>query len=307
MESTAINQWINLKEDYLLVWIDAFLKDRQAQNLSRGTIEFYRKKLRGFTTFCEAQAVTQISQITPSLIRDFLLSLEEKKHNSGGIHSYYRSLKSFLRWFENEVEPEDWKNPINKVKPPKLNKEILDPVNIDDVQKMLSTCTNDFLGRRDKAIILFLLDTGVRASELLSISLKEINPIMGDVVIRLGKGGKSRVVYLGVKARKAVRAYLRLRDDNSPFLFVTDDGEHLTYWGLKMMMRRRAILANVKTPQVHAFRRWFALNSLRLGMPLYSLKTLMGHSDLQVLERYLKLVESDVKEAHQKYSPLDNI
>jgi hypothetical protein len=58
-----------LQDDYLLVWVDAFLKDRRARNLTPGTVKFYQEKLQPFTNYCETEAVKQISQITPTLLR----------------------------------------------------------------------------------------------------------------------------------------------------------------------------------------------------------------------------------------------
>ena len=125
---------------------------------------------------------------------------------------------------------------------------------------MINSCGDNLTGKRDKAIMLFLLDKEIRASELISISLEDINLITGDVIIRLGKGRKDRNVYLGSRSRKALRLIPETQIDLSDALWITDEGERLTYWGLKMIMRRRANQAMVKTPQLHAFRRWFALH-----------------------------------------------
>jgi integrase/recombinase XerD len=295
-----------LQDDYLLVWIEAFLIDRKAQNLSRGTLGFYQRKLKNFTDFCESKAVKNIMQITPSLLRDYLLELETKGHNPGGCHAAYRTVKTFLRWWENEVEPKDWSNPIRKVKAPKRSIEPLDPVDIEAVKAMMGVCSHNLTGQRDKAMMLFLLDTGVRASELVSISLEDVNPTTGDVLVRVGKGRKPRTVYLGSKSRKALRAYLKLRRDKCEALWITDEEERLTFWGVKSLMTRRANQAHVKIPQLHAFRRWFALSCLRAGMNVYSLQELMGHADLQVLRRYLNQTNQDLREAHNRASPIDN-
>ena len=309
MNEPATNQGtiVTGMDDYLLLWVDAFLIDRKAQNMSSGSLSFYRKKLKYFTDYCEAQAVKQISQITPTLLREFLLELAYKGHNSGGVHAAYRAVKVFLRWWEYEVEPDNWKNPINKVKPPKVNIELLDPADIEDVYKMVDTCESNFTGKRDKAIMFFLLDTGVRANELLTIDLEDINLYTGDIKIKIGKGKKDRNAYIGTKTKKAIRSYLKDRKDTCARLWVTVDGEPLSYWGLKMIMRRRADRAKVKTPQLHAFRRWFALTCLRAGMNIYSLQELMGHADLQVLKRYLKQTDQDIRDAHHRASPVDNI
>jgi integrase/recombinase XerD len=76
-----------LQVDYLLVWIEAFLIDRKAQNMSKGTLGFYRCKLKNFSDFCEGKAVKNILQITTSLLREYLLEFETKGHNPGGCHS----------------------------------------------------------------------------------------------------------------------------------------------------------------------------------------------------------------------------
>ena len=121
MATTTKNQWTITKfeqETHLLTWIEAFLVDRKAQGLAEGTIYFYQKKLHLFTTFCESKLVTQITEITASDLREYMLHLEKTGHNEGGRHACYRAVKTFLYWWEDEIEPEDWKNPIRKVKPP---------------------------------------------------------------------------------------------------------------------------------------------------------------------------------------------
>jgi len=311
MNSPTIAQGIIQKfalDTYLLTWIEAFLFDRKAQNLAKGTLDFYRRHLNLFITFCDSQVVTQIDQLDPNLIRQYMIWLEEKGHNPGGISAAYRSLRAFLYWWEDEVEPEGWKNPIRKVKAPKVALGPLEPVSIDTVKALCEACPkNTFTGIRDRAIFLSLLDTGARASEFLNMNLDDINPITGEILIREGKGRKPRNVFIGQKSRKALRKYLRLHNDDHLALWVTDDQtERLTYYGLKSMVVRRSRSAGVKTPALHAFRRQFALSCLRSGMNVYHLQNLMGHSDLQVLNRYLKQTTKDVSYAHRQAGPVDN-
>jgi integrase/recombinase XerD len=305
MHQQAISSY--LQGDRLQEWTEAFIMDRKARNLSRRTVEFYTYKLKYFTDFCFSKGVMNVLKISPSLLRDYLLDLETKGHNPGGCHAAYRTVKSFLLWWENEVEPDDWSNPIRKVKAPKVAVEPLDPVNIVDVRAMIEVCPDTLTGHRDRAMMLFLLDTGVRASELVSLDLEDVNLITGDIMVRKGKGRKPRFVYLGSKSRKTLRAYLKLRKDACDALWITDDEERITYWGVKSLMVRRAGQAGVNIPQLHAFRRWFALSCLRTGMNIYSLQELMGHSDLQLLKRYLKLTNQDTREAHRRAGPVDNL
>ena len=295
------------QETNLLIWIEAFLIDRKAQNLSKGTLKFYQNKLKLFADYFESQVITDITQIDPNNLRQFLLYLEETGHNPGGIHAIYRSVKAFLGWYENEVEPENWHNPIKKIKSPKIPLEPLEPVDLQDIYKMIITCNKGtFIGDRDKAILLSLLDTGARSQEFLDINLTDINMITGKILIRQGKGRKPRTVYIGSKSRKAVKKYLKDRRDNHPAFLITNNSERLSYDGLRAVITRRSKLAGIKPPSLHSFRRAFAINMLRAGVDIYSIQALLGHKSLSVLQRYLKITTEDARLAHRLASPVDN-
>ena len=130
----------------------------------------------------------RISQVTSSDIRNFVLWLEVTVHNFCGRHVAYRALKTFFRWYDLEAETENWRNPIAKVKVPRLVEEQLEPVEMENVRLMLITFDTYFHGRRNRAGILFLLDRGLRAGELLSIKLEDVNLITGGVLLRKGEG-----------------------------------------------------------------------------------------------------------------------
>lgn len=288
-------------------WANAFYLAKRVEGLSNLTLIFYRQQLMHFIRYCDAQVITSIDQLTPAILRSFLLAHEERGHNPGGVHGVYRVVKTFLRWYETEAEPEGWQNPISKVKAPRLAELTLEPVKLDVVQALLKTCDRGLLGMRDRAILLALLDTGTRATELLALDIDDVDPITGAALIRRGKGGKPRTVYLGKKARQALRRYLATRQDGNPALWVTKDDDRLSYGGLRGMIVRRAHYAGVAMPALHSFRRAFALNCLRAGMDVYSLQKLMGHSDLQVLRRYLAQTTDDLRVAHGRASPADQL
>lgn len=310
MDSNNNNQWSIQKyslDSYLPTAIDAFLIDRKAQNLSNGTIHFYRFKFKLLLLFCESQQVTQVEQITPNFIRQYLFWLRETGHSEGGVHAGFRTLRAFLRWWGDEVEPENWKNPINKVKAPKLDIQPLEPVALDIVKKLIDSCPNTFEGLRDKAIFYALLDTGARANELLAMNSKDLNMVTGEILIRKGKGGKPRSVFVSKKSKKAIRQYLKVRKDDNSALWVKANGEALSYWGLVDLLDLRSKAAKINRPSLHDFRRAFALNMLRNGVDIYSIQLLMGHADLQVLRRYLKQNTDDLAQAHRRGSPVDKM
>lgn len=181
--------------DTISLWVDGFLLDRRVRGLAPGTLRFYRQKLALFQAYCIDQNVSMVSQISPTLIRQFLLWLSETDHNPGGVHGCFRALRAFLNWWEEETEPE--KNPIKKVKAPKVPEVLLNPVSFDEVNRLIATCGSDFFGVRDKTIFTILLETGIRAGELASIDLSDLNLIIGTIQISHGKGGKIRVVLIG--------------------------------------------------------------------------------------------------------------
>jgi integrase/recombinase XerD len=292
---------------YLAIAAESFLVDRRASGKAAGTVRNYNDHLKHFIAYCDGQAATQIGHLTPDFLRRYLLVLAES-HNPGGVHAYYRSLRAFLRWVEaEEIMPPEWRNPMAKVKPPRVPENVLEPVALEDVARLLDACKGGQHADRDRAIFLLLLDTGVRAMEFCRMTLADVDLGSGAITIPRSKSGKPRTVFIGRKSRRALRAYLRTRRDNSPALFVSAFADRLTYSGLREILRRRSMDAGIEEPTLHQFRRAFALNFLRNGGDVYTLQRLMGHSDLSVLRRYLKLTDQDTQAAHAKYSPADRL
>ena len=293
--------------DYPILEIaKGFRIDRKSRNVSPNTIKFYTVEFNRFLAFCESNNLQMIQEITPSILREYLLHLESTGRNPGGIHAGYRAIKSLLIWYESEMEPKDWHNPIRKVRAPKLSIKVIEPVPMETVKRLVASCDGTReTDTRDRAMILFLLDTGARAFEACGADLNDLDLMNGDLIVRHGKGDKQRMVMIGKKTRQEVRRYLRTRADNNPALWVTNEGERLTYEGLNQVLRRRAQYAGVRKPGLHDFRRAFALNCLRAGMDIFTLQKLMGHADLTVLRRYLAQNTEDLRLAHAKASPVD--
>lgn len=271
-----------------------FLKDKRAQNLSPNSIHWYEEKLKVFESFCKEYKVHEVEDITPVFIREYLLYLKEKGHNEGGVHGYYRALKAFLIFFENEFEPEDFKNPIKKVKAPKVSVEPIEGISLEVFHKLVDLCDKKtFTGVRDKTILLVLLETGVRASELLNMNIEDVDFSDSSILVRMGKGRKPRTVFMGQSVRRQIRKYSRYLPETGA-LFVSSQGNRLAYGGLRQVVRRLCNRAGVPEVGIHDFRRTFALQSLRRGVDLVTLSRLMGHTSLQVLSRYLKQTTGDL-------------
>jgi site-specific recombinase XerD len=294
-----------LQDCYLPILAETFYTAKKAEGLSAGSLKYYREKLTPFLDYCEAQAVTQLQDVTPDLLRRYMLKLAEN-HNPGGIHGIYRTVRAFLRFVEAEEVLPEWRSPTRKVKAPRVEIEPIEGASLEDISALLATCRrSEFTGARDTALLLCLLDTGARVTEFLSVDLGDVDG-SGAILLRHTKGKKPRNVYLSQKTRRALRAYLRLRRDKHPALWATKQGDRLTYDGLRAILTRRSKLAELnETPSPHDFRRAFALNFLRNGGDIFSLARLLGHTSINILKRYLAQTDGDAQIAHLKHSPVD--
>jgi len=293
------------QEQYLPILAETFLTARQAEGVTKGTLKYYREKLNIFLAWCEACAVTQVQDVTPDVLRRFLLAMAER-HNAGGVHGIYRAVRALLRWIELEDVIPGWNSPTRKVKAPKVTLDPIEGASLDDINALLATCDRSLAGSRDTALLLALLDTGARVGEFLSVDLGDVDA--AGVTLKHTKGRRPRIVYLSPRTRRAVRAYVRMRADNNPALWVNIHGERLKPEGLRDMLRRRAKQAGLQeTPSAHDFRRAFALNYLRNGGDIFTLARLLGHTSINVLKRYLAQTDQDTRIAHSKHSPVDRL
>lgn len=301
--------------------ITDFLLDRRTRQFSPKTLSWYAASLEKLRDFCLANGLTHVSDLAPRNLRLFLAHLEDVGHNVGGISNIYRAVRVWLRWYAKEHNLPSLLETLEKVPAPSLSAEPLDPIPLAHVKKMLAACSRaSFPGLRDYCLILVLLDTGIRHQELTDLTLDDLNLSDGSIVIRHGKGGKRRTVFVGVRTLRVLRDYLKARNGpvmnrirvrrghaESNALWLTREGAPLTKHGIRQAIERRATQANIPVPGLHEFRRAFAINSLRNGMDVITLQRLLGHSTLTVINRYLKLLSDDLKAAHGKYGVVDNL
>lgn len=291
--------------------IEEYLEYKQAQRLSPRTLEDYVGVLERFARQIDK---TEIEEIGVKDIRKFLASLSVSKKRVKNIHI---TLSSFWTWAVNEGVC-DIHIP-RLIKPPKPEKRVIVPIDKYEVQKMLHVVDLNFLrgkqsvalsdrqisnARRDQAIIFFLLDTGVRASELCHLRFGDI-ALQGALVH--GKGAKDRIVPLSGKTRECMYEYTSLRQHGTnEFVFLSQYNRPLssdTLGGIIGRVSKRAVLTNIHP---HRFRHTFAINFLRNGGDIFSLQNILGHETLDMVKRYLAIAQIDIQAAHRKASPVVN-
>jgi integrase/recombinase XerD len=300
------------KSNPLDILVQAFLLAKQAQRCTAKTQEHYSYTLGAFTVFLKSQGVQDIKHVTPTHIRSYLVSLQRRGLKDTTQHAHARGVKAWLNWLAAEGDLDE--SPMKRVAMPKLEGRIPPPFTREDIGKLLAVCnTKTVLGGRNAAIVLTLLDTGLRAAEFCSLRIGDVNMRTG-VTLVMGKGQKQRQVRIGNKARGAILRMLAYRSDARPgeplwmaYSLQTRERGALSVHGLQSAIIRLGRAAGVRPCGPHRFRRTFALWCLRDGMDLEHLRKLMGHSTLAVLQRYLALTGEDIERAHAAHSPADNM
>jgi integrase/recombinase XerD len=288
--------------------IEAFLFDRKSKDRTKRTILLYKNEIGYFTSWLSANNLTDdIEKITPDILRRWFLEIGTHR-NKGGIHSNYRILRALFNFYNSEFEPEKWKSPFSKVKIESNHIEPLPEISLLDIQKLLDCCEGKFK-LRNEAILKCLLDTGARANEFLDLNINDVNLITGEVRILHGKNDKFRISWLGEQARKSLRRYLKTRENlypNSP-LWLNQNGDRLKFFGLRQILHRLEIKAGVEFKSPHSFRRAFGITLYRSGIDIYTISKMCGHSEIEVTKRYLNVNNDDLREAHNRASPANNL
>ena len=283
---------------------EMFMLDCEARRLTPATRQFYRSKLVIFFRWCIDNGVQDIDSLTAHSIRKFFVYLQHRDLSGQYQHNHARSIRAFLNFCVRDELLE--KSPFAKVQMPRVEKKVLSALDAKDIHALLRHCLNE----RDRAICLLLLDSGVRASELVALNVGHVDVGTGVVTVHCGKGQKGRITYIGATTRKHLLRYLHRRGEvraDMPLIVSLNTGARLTVWGLVQVMDRLRKRAGVQECTCHTFRRTFALNCLRNGMNIYVLARLMGHVDITVLRQYLPLVESDLQEAHRRFGAVDHL
>ncbi|MCP2013225.1 site-specific recombinase XerD [Deinococcus sp. HSC-46F16] len=289
--------------DQLQQVINEFLLDGEARGHSAYTTRAYRNAFRFFTEWLAERKVERIGQLTPSLLREYAVHCSATL-SPGGAHARLRPIKTLLKWAQQEeLISQDL---TRRLPMPKLLREPLPAVRFSDFQKLLGAAkVKSRCPLRDVALLTVLYDTGLRASEALALQLDDIRP-EGFILVRQGKGGKSRSVPIERPTLKAIRAYVHQERHEEPVsdaLFLAGD-RAMSRGTLDKMLERLCEFAGLPRLSAHTFRRGFAVQYLRNGGDVFTLQRIFGHTSLEMTNRYAQLLDDDVKLAHRRSSPL---
>jgi integrase/recombinase XerC/integrase/recombinase XerD len=309
----------------IVTLIDLFIVSKQIEGRSAKTLTWYRANLERFAGFMTNGHEATLSQLSLDDARAFIAHLQGRttrydghqmrRVQEGGlsphsVHAYVRTLKVFGNWLCAEGYVRS--HPFERLKPPKLPETMIEILSDDEILALIGAVNpNSPLGARMHAIVLLLLDTGIRATELCNLTLDHTNLKDGSIKVR-GKGNKERMVPIGGATKKSLMRYIQafrpepLHDGVSQ-VFLSDDATPLTYTGLSQALRRLGKAAGVNRLHAHLFRHTFAVRYLMNGGDIMTLRLILGHTTLEVTQMYMHLAEAHVQIQHHKFSPVDRL
>lgn len=308
--------------DSLLLYtaIEGFLLALAAEGKSPHTVSDYRGSLRRLQGFLGKE--TPVAEISRDDVRRFMASLngELAAKTRRNVHT---GLSAFWTWAV--VEGYAPVHLMRGIEAPRAPAPVIEPFTETEIQAVLQACqaTRAWVSRggettttrratalRDRALVLFLLDTGVRASECCGLRVGNMTLDRGRALITQAKGKKQRVVFFGKRTRQALWRYWASRtemDEEAPAFATVLDGERaMSRDVLYRLLRRIGERGQVANVHPHRFRHTFAITYLRNGGDIFTLQTLLGHSTLDMVRHYARIAECDTERVHEIASPVDN-
>lgn len=245
---------------------------------------------------------TDVTDLTPDHVRRYLAYHRQRGLSPHTIKRHYAVISALYTWLcDDDIGLAD-ADPTDIVDPPRLPQTKPKALARGTIEALLDATDQMMLHRRARAIVLFLLDTGCRASELCGVTMDDANLKTGRVLLRNTKGAKERYVFLGRRARSATWLYVtderpepaQVRQD---MLFLSLRGYPLNRNSLRQALVRLADMAGVSGVSPHALRHSAAVSHLRNGMSLVHLQHLLGHASIETTRQYLTaLADEDVQQ-----------
>lgn len=229
-------------------------------------------------------------------IRFYLATEKERGISERTLENLRANLSAFFQWLT--IDEVIDKNPMIKIKPIKYDDEIREAFSDVEIDKLRSACEND----KERALIEFLLSTGVRVTELSEMNISDVDLRNLTVHVRHGKGGKERITYTTAVAAERLNKYLTSRSEQtSNYVFCNNAHDRICPGGIRFILNRIAKRADVTNVHPHRFRRTFATGLAHRGMDVREIQKLLGHSNINTTLEYICTDTEGVKASYRKY------
>ena len=302
---------VRLTEQYLITC--------RTEGKTLSTLRGYTEKLGRFIRWWDEACLADFSVES---VREYILYLQTAPkyenhpfHQSHGAHmsaanvrNHVLVLRAFSSWLFRESFTEE--NVLSRLKVPKVPVKMMQTLSDEEIRRLFDNLDqNTSAGCRDAAMLLLLLDTGLRCAEILGLWAEDVH--LGDQWLKvMGKGQKERVVPFGGRASKLLQRYLyHLRPE--PFgndrFFLCIDGAQMTESTIKLAFARLAKRAEVPRLHIHLLRHTFATRYLLNDGDVFTLQRILGHSTLEMTRRYVDMVAMESMVTQKRLTAMDNL
>ena len=286
--------------------INKYLEYLRLKKLSNNTIMAYSRDLNKFKIYLKENKL-DVKNISAANLQKYLNNMVKTNSKKSTVARQAASLRSYYNYlFKNSLIKKD---PTEDIKLPKVEKITPNILSTKEIETFLSEPDNKSLkGVRDKAMLEFAYATGMKASEITGLNIKDVN-LNDEYVICNNEYGK-RVIPLGKISVEALRTYLEesrpflIKSDEEPSLFVNLNGAQLTrqgFWKIIKYYKEKANIDKDITP--HVLRHSFATHLLQNGADLNAIQNMMGHVDISSTKVYLQFLEEDIAQEYKSAHP----
>ncbi len=270
---------------------------------SKNTVESYRRDVTQYITYLTNVKVTDAQRATKYDVITYLAELKKSGRAPASISRMLTSLRSFYAYLK--INNDAIADPTISLESPHVEKKLPKILTSEQISRLLAAPdVNEAKGSRDKAMIELLYATGIRVSELIGLTLSDVELRMRYIKC------KSRIIPIGERAVQAISDYVNvarpklLKGNDSEMLFVNCSGSSISrqgFWKIIKLYGEKAGIESEITP--HTLRHSFAAHLLENGADMRAVQTMMGHADISSTQIYTGLIDSHIREVYEKAHP----
>jgi integrase/recombinase XerD len=289
--------------------VERYLSELRVEGgLATNTLEAYRRDLTKLQLYLRKQDRRMDAAISPQIAVGFLSALKQEGLAAASIARAMSALRGWFRFLTREHIVET--NPLGSLAKTRRPVRLPKTLTMQEVTALLTLPLRSTAeDHRDRAMLELLYASGLRISELIGLSLSQLDLSLGSLRV-LGKGSKERIVPMGQAARNAVNDYveqsrpLLLKGRSARAVFVSRRGTALTRQGCWKLVRQRARRAGIaKAISPHMLRHSFATHLLEGGADLRAVQAMLGHADIATTQIYTQVERSRLKQVHRQHFP----
>jgi integrase/recombinase XerD len=278
------------------------------QGASPRTIEAYRRDVIRCAAYARSQGVTTAGALTPRLLREYVYTLRDLGLSGATIRRNVSALRTWFRILLGEGLVTT--DPTERLETPARWRTLPEVLTVDEVLRLLGAPgLEEPLAFRDRAMLELAYGAGLRVSEWITISVRDV--LLEESLVRvLGKGSKERLVPIGRSAIGALAVYLRElrpvleRGAGQGVLFLNARGEPLTRMGAWKILRKYVLMAGIEKPvSPHTLRHSFATHLLEGGADLRAVQEMLGHADIATTQLYTHVDREYLRTVHRSFHP----